>query len=133
MPDRLREVATRATGDPGGGWGPLEVALHLAAVEQVVWQTRLRDLEAQEAPVWTWTEPALASGARDETLGSALTLFGQRRAATVALVESLSPVARARVGTHSTYGPLDLPGLLAVAVDHDEQHLADLERLAGDA
>ena len=133
MPDRLAAVARRAITDPGEGWGPREVALHLAAVEELVWQARLHDLEAQEAPVWTWTEPGLASGAEDGTLGAALTLFRQSRAATLALVDSLPAAARVRVGTHATYGPLDLPGLLATAIDHDEHHLADLERLAADA
>lgn len=130
MPARLAEVAIRATGDPGDGWGPRAVALHLAAVEEVVWQARLRDLEAHEEPAWAWTEPGLASDARDETLGAALDLVRVRREATFDLVAALSPVARSRAGTHATYGRLDLPALIAVAIEHDEHHLADLEILA---
>ncbi len=34
----------------------------------------------------------------------------------------------ARFGTHVTYGVLDVAGLLNLAIDHDEDHLAGLAR-----
>ena len=33
-----------------------------------------------------------------------------------------------RTGVHETYGRLDVAGLLRVAIDHDEEHLAGLAR-----
>ncbi len=127
MPSRLAAVAGAL--DPRariGDWGAREVVLHLAAVEEVVWQARLRDLAAADDPVWSWIEPGVASAPGDDTLGGALAIFRSRREATLATVVALSPTVRGRSGTHATYGRLDLVGLLAVAADHDEHHLVDL-------
>ncbi len=38
----------------------------------------------------------------------------------------LSPGRQSRTGVHATYGRLDVAGLLRLAIDHDEEHLAGL-------
>jgi hypothetical protein len=35
-------------------------------------------------------------------------------------------IARARTGTHDTYGVLDVAALLRLAIDHDREHLASV-------
>ena len=42
----------------------------------------------------------------------------------------MTPAGR-RYGTHTTYGVLDVAGLLDLAIDHDEEHLAGLARAEG--
>jgi hypothetical protein len=48
------------------------------------------------------------------------------RAATLALLDDLGPDGWTRTGTHDTYGVLDVAGLMTVAADHDDEHLASL-------
>jgi hypothetical protein len=46
----------------------------------------------------------------------------------VATVRALDEAGWERFGTHATYGRLDVAGLVRLAIDHDEEHLAGLER-----
>jgi hypothetical protein len=42
------------------------------------------------------------------------------------MLDALGPSGWARTGTHDTYGVLDVAALMAVAADHDDEHLASL-------
>ena len=44
----------------------------------------------------------------------------------LATVRALDEAGWARFGTHATYGRLDVAGLLRLAIDHDEEHLAGI-------
>ena len=55
-------------------------------------------------------------------------MFAKRRAKSVATVRALDEAGWARFGTHATYGRLDVAGLLRLAIDHDEEHLAGIAR-----
>ncbi len=129
------ETAARAAeraGDPAPGeWSARQVVLHLVAVETEVFQARLGDLETKADPHWSWVEPGTADGPGSETLEGALARFGACRDATLRRVSALDETGWARSGTHSTYGVLDVVGLLRLAYDHDLEHLATLERMAG--
>jgi hypothetical protein len=50
------------------------------------------------------------------------------RAATVARLDALDAAGWARTGRHATYGVLDVTALLRIALDHDEEHLAQVGR-----
>jgi len=125
FPDRLRELAVAAAGKPAhpGEWTTSEVVRHLIAVEDEVHVKRLRAVAVVEDPQWQWTEPGLAAGFDDADLSEVLEAFSTARAATVRLILALDEVAWARYGTHSTYGRVDVEGLLRLASDHDAEHL----------
>lgn len=132
-PERLavaaiaREAADAAAGGPEEGeWSAREVIAHLVAVETHVWQARLDSLEAGGIPRWTWTEPSPVDNPRAITLEGALSLFADFRAATVIQAAGFDDAQWARTGDHDTYGLLDVGGLLTVAADHDDEHLAGL-------
>jgi DinB superfamily len=128
FPDRVA-VAANAAADrrvPAGEWGPAEVVRHLIAVEAEVWQSRLARVAAEDDPHWPWTEPGLASGFDDASLAQVLAAFAAARATTVATIRALDDAGWSRSGTHTTYGRLDIEGLLRIAVDHDESHLEGL-------
>jgi hypothetical protein len=59
-------------------------------------------------------------------LSDVLDAFADARAATLARTRGLDDGGWARVGVHATYGRLDVAGLLAVALDHDRDHLDGL-------
>lgn len=62
----------------------------------------------------------------DATLDHVLGLFGRLRASTVDYLGMFNDAAWARTGVHATYGRLDVAGLLRLAIDHDEEHVAGL-------
>jgi hypothetical protein len=111
---------------PDGEWSPSEIVRHLIAVEDVVWQARLARVAVEDDPHWAWTEPGLAPGLDDATLDDILATFAAARVVTATTVLALDPAGWSRFGTHATYGHLDVEGLLRLAVDHDESHLAAL-------
>ena len=135
--DALAEVPTRlstaaaALADPTapsilGEWSAREVTLHLAAVDEVVWQPRLDALIAEDFPHWPWVEPGLWSGPGEATFDGAFAAFSRLRAGTIARVDALDDEGWARRGLHATYGELDVAALLRIELDHDEEHLAQI-------
>ena len=125
FPDRFAEaaVAAEAVTVPPGEWGPSEVGRHLVAVELAVWHARFDEVATQDDPQWSWTEPGPSPALEAASLDAILAMFAQVRAQSVALVRAFDDAGWARSGTHATYGVLDVGGLLALAIDHDEEHL----------
>jgi hypothetical protein len=130
---RAVEQAEAGSGPPEGEWTPRDVVAHLVAVEGVVWQARLDTLgPGRGEPAWAWTEPGPVEDPSAATLDGVFALFAAGRALTLARLEALDDAGWARAGVHATYGRLDVAGLMRVAADHDEEHLAALEARAGD-
>jgi hypothetical protein len=100
------------------------------AVEGEVWLARLATLVAGGEPHWSWTEPGPLPGFDDASLADVLGLFGRLRASTVDFLALFDEAGWSRTGVHATYGRLDVAGLLRLAIDHDEEHLAGLTRTA---
>jgi DinB family protein len=114
---------------PEGEWGVTEHLLHLLAVESIVWQTRLAQVAREDDPQWSWTEPGQAPGFDGAPLSTILAAYAEARATTLSHVDALDEAGWARFGTHATYGRLDVTGLLRLAHDHDEDHLAAIRAL----
>ncbi|HEV8698656.1 MAG TPA: DinB family protein [Candidatus Limnocylindrales bacterium] len=132
FPERVSAAAQATDGTPptDGEWTPEEVVRHLIAVETEVYQARLLDIAINDGPRWTWTEPRPWSGEPDLDLDGVLERFAAMRTATAARVAALDADGWARTGIHATYGRMDVGGLLAIAIDHDEEHLRGLETAA---
>lgn len=134
-PARIRRAAiaaAEATPEPGN-WTAQQVVLHLVAVETEVVQERLRQLSELDSPEWVWVEPGPAAPLDDESLADSLLRFAAARLATLDWVAALDDAGWSRSGQHATLGRLDVAGLLAVAADHDAEHLAGLAKLARSA
>jgi hypothetical protein len=127
FPARLEAAAIPASHSPSPDddeWGVSEIVRHLIAVESEVHQRRQADLATLDDPRWTWTEPGVAPGYDDASIEELLAVFATARARTLATVNALDEAGWQRHGTHATYGVLDVEGLLRLAFDHDEEHLA---------
>lgn len=130
-PDQAAALGARVGDPPAGEWSAREVILHLAAVDEQVWQPRLDSLRTEAVPHWSWVEPGLWSGPGDNTLDGAVRAFRASRMGTMDLVERLGETGWRRYGLHATFGRLDVAALLRVLADHDNEHLAQLRRLGG--
>ncbi len=102
---------------------------HLVRVDREVFQVRLRDLSGPMEPQWSWVEPGAGPG--HASLAVLSTRFAAVREATIAHLAGLDEAGWARSGVHAVYGRLDVAALLGIAVDHDTDHIAELERRAG--
>ncbi|HEY5630388.1 MAG TPA: DinB family protein [Candidatus Limnocylindrales bacterium] len=123
MVRRLGEAAT-APG-PDGGWTPVRIVVHLAAVDAEVWSPRLRQLAAHEHPSWAWTEPDL-DGRPEPSAGVAADAFCATRAALLETAAAMDEAALHATGVHATFGELDVVGVLGEVLRHDAEHLASL-------
>lgn len=110
---------------PDGGWTPIRIVVHLAAVDAEVWTPRFRQLAAHDHPSWSWTEPDLA-GRADPSPDAAAETFRGVRAALLETVAAMDEAALLSTGVHATFGELDAVGLLGEVVRHDAEHLASL-------
>jgi hypothetical protein len=130
MPARVLAAASvrdeTGIGDVPGEWTAREVVLHLVAVEIDVWQPRLQALETEAFPEWPWVEPGPWDGPEGATFAGAFDVYARQRGVTVARLDSLDEAGWARRGRHATYGELDVAALMRIALDHDEEHLAQI-------
>ncbi len=131
-PARAAELARAAEGRtaPEGEWSARDILRHLIAVDVEVFGRRLRDLREQDHPRWSWVEPRFDDGPADRPLTVLIETFSDGRRALVATVNELRPADWERSGTHDTLGVLDVAGLLEVAIDHDDEHISAIRRLA---
>jgi hypothetical protein len=129
FPPRLDASARAASGRrvPDGEWTVEQVVRHLIAVEWDVHQARLRDVATASEPAWDWTEPGPWTGEPSLDLEGVLSRFGAARQETLATLAALDEAGWARTGRHTTFGMLDVAGLVRNAVDHDAEHLAGLD------
>ena len=132
-PARLAAIAGLADQRPtaDGEWTVREIVRHLIAVDEVVWAPRLRDLREAVDPRWDWVEPRFDAGSPDRSLEVLVGTFAAGRRALVDAVSDLDPAGWARTGTHATFGLLDVTDILERVIEHDDEHLATVETLAG--
>jgi hypothetical protein len=132
-PERVAGLAPTATARRAGrradGWSERQIVAHLVRVDREVFQVRLRDLGGPSEPAWSWVEPGAEPG--HVSLASLIARFAAVREATIAHLAALDDAGWARSGVHAVYGRLDVAALLGIAVDHDVDHIAELERRAG--
>jgi hypothetical protein len=132
-PERVARLAVIAATRRGGrraeGWSEREIVAHLVRVDREVFQVRLHDLAGTAEPHWSWVEPGAEPG--HASLAALVHRFAVVREATIAHLANLDDAGWARYGVHAVYGRLDVAALLGIAVDHDADHIAELERRAG--
>jgi len=115
-----------------GAWTLRDVAAHLAATEMECFEPRIRSMAAGERPAFEY----YSNDERDFdgiSLHAALTEWSDTRARLIDFVRELSDEERARVGVHTKFGEVTVDGYLRIALDHDQDHLKSLERLATEA
>jgi len=115
---------------PDGGWTARQVAHHLADSEATAF-IRLRRLIAEVEPaVVGYDEPEYARRLHfDRPIASSLAVLAAVRAASLELLESLTPDEWDRRGTHSESGAYSVADWLEIYAEHAHGH-ADQIRAA---
>lgn len=110
-------------------WSPVEIVCHLRDVEREVTQARLREVLAQDEPFLKAVDPDRWAAPRryhEQRGPQALQDLAAARLETLAQLERLEPEAWRRPARHALLGRTDLGELIAVALEHERIHLAQL-------
>ncbi|MGH2382658.1 MAG: DinB family protein [Candidatus Limnocylindria bacterium] len=108
---------------PDGGWTPRQVVHHLADSEATAY-VRLRKLIAEDdAIIQAYDEPEFARRLHyDRPIGSSLAVLKAVRAASLELLESLTPAEWDRRGTHAESGEYSVDKWLRIYAGHSHDH-----------
>ena len=115
-----------------GAWDLRDIAAHLAASERESYVPRIHAIAAGETP-------SFGLYTNDDTdfsgihLDDALDEWTATRMMLVGFVRTLEPDQRTKLtGHHERYGEVTVDRYLEIALQHDQDHLRGLERLAGE-
>ena len=112
-----------------GEWCLLEVVGHFIETEERGFAGRIRAILTGERPQFTTWDPAMVARERQDRQRNPADLLAEftgRRAASVALVESLVAADLDRGGDHPEVGFLTINDLLHEWVHHDANHLRQM-------
>jgi hypothetical protein len=113
-----------------GAWSLRDIAGHLAASESECFDPRIRSMAAGEQPRFAF----YTNDERDFAgvqLDAALDEWSATRAGLVDFVRTLNDDERSRIGYHDKFGEISVDRYLAIALEHDRDHLVAIERIAG--
>ncbi len=112
---------------PDDGWSARQVAHHLADSEATAF-VRLRRLIAEDGPtIVGYDEPEYAQRLHYERpIGSSLAVLAAVRAASLELLESLTPAEWDRRGTHTESGAYSVDDWLGIYANHSHDHAAQI-------
>ena len=114
-----------------GAWDLRDIAAHLAATERDCYVPRIRSIAAGENPTFDFftNDGTDFSGIH---LDDALDEWTATRMMLIGYVKTLDGEQRALTGRHERYGEVTVDRYLEIALEHDQDHLRGLERLAGE-
>ncbi len=114
---------------PGSDWSAREIAHHLADSEATAY-IRLRRLIAEDAPaIEGYDEEAFARRLHyDRAIEPSLDVLRAVRAASLQLLESLTPDEWQRAGTHSDSGAYSVEDWLRIYANHSHDHADQIRR-----
>ncbi|MEW5991340.1 MAG: DinB family protein [Chloroflexota bacterium] len=114
---------------PAGEWTARQVVHHLADSESMAY-IRLRRLIAEDDPViHGYDEPEWARRLHyDRPIDASVAVVRAVRAASLQLLESLTPSEWARTGTHSESGSYSVERWLEIYADHTHDHADQIRR-----
>jgi hypothetical protein len=132
-PTQIKDAAAQAGAPPAGEWDAAQVLAHMAAAEQL-WLERLNAmLRERDALLGAPSQAVADTQARlmGQSVAENLAAFNTLRGETISLMMGLSLTDWTKTATHHTRGELRIDELVEDMVDHDGEHLAQLQALAG--
>ena len=113
-----------------GEWSMKEVMAHFLKVERDVFLLRLKRIVNEDRPRFESFDPDAWAAERDHRQGDFMDdwrRFAEARAETVAFLKGLPPAVADRIGLSGFFGPVTLAQYATHIVDHDLEHLAQLQ------
>ena len=129
-PDRLLRLCADlssedATQRPGEGeWSVTEVTRHLVEGDRDTFLPRLRQMLAEDRPVFESRERGRPDPADLATLCSE---FESARREAVRILRELDPAAWSREGVSPSRGVVTIEAYALTMADHDDEHLAQID------
>lgn len=111
------------------GWSVADVVQHLLLVEER-FQERLQRVVAEERPFLPTIHPSPSEHTRTEPLADLVAEFTQLREQTIAYLTSLKAKSWEKTAVHETEGPVTFHFLVQMIIDHDSDHLSQLQTLS---
>lgn len=132
---RLRALLEARTDDQDwqpapGEWSFRYIAAHLATTEKECYQDRVVRIAAGGNPRFE----SYFNTDRDFSqfdLKDSLQAWTVTRQEIIDLVHSLPEEKRSLTGTHAAFGTLNVQGVVKLMLDHDQEHIQDLEKMMG--
>ena len=130
-PTKLKDAATAAGDPPSGEWSAAQTLAHMAAAERL-WLGRLNGiinqpdaLLKQPGDEYKEYQDRLMAGSVDDNLAE----FNTARGEVVSLLMGLSLRDWEKTGTHERRGEITIADVVEDMVDHDAEHLGQIEAL----
>jgi uncharacterized damage-inducible protein DinB len=132
-PTQLKDAAQQAGDPPAGEWSAAQVLAHMAATEQFWLELLNAMLRERDALLGPPSQLVADTEARlmGQTVAENLAAYNALRGETISLMMGLSLTDWTKTATHHTRGELRIDELVENMVDHDSEHLAQLQALAG--
>ena len=131
-PTQLKSAAETAGEPPEGEWSAAQVLAHMAATEHL-WLERLNLLLRENEPRIRPTGSGKSADVEEQLMGGSvddnLDAFNTTRGEIVSLLMGLSLRDWERSGTHDTRGEISIADVVESIVDHDAEHIAQLQAL----
>jgi uncharacterized damage-inducible protein DinB len=132
-PAQLKAAAETAGEPPEGEWSAAQVLAHMAGAEQL-WLERLnqllREREPRIRPSGSSKAAEVQQQLMDGTVGANLDAFNATRGEIVSLLMGLSLRDWERTGIHDTRGEITIADVAETIIDHDAEHIAQIEALS---
>lgn len=136
-PSKIQDLISAGDVPPPDGsdeWSAVEIIAHLADVEKL-YRGRMQEMLTKRTPPYLRNfdqEAAAREGdyaSRD--LRASLEDFANERAETISLLMNLALKDWEKTGIHDQMGEVSVEDLAERLIDHDEEHLAQLEQALG--
>ncbi|MGA7669297.1 MAG: DinB family protein [Nitrolancea sp.] len=131
---RIQEMAEKYADDIPAGtaddWGPPQVVAHLVDVDKL-FRTRVQTMLSQETPYLKSWHPEVGPEGVAQELRPQLEAFANERGELISLLMNLPLKGWERTGVHDEHGHITVEELIEVLINHDENHLKQIETFLG--
>ncbi len=107
-------------------WSFREIAAHLEACDVECLLVRIRQIAANASPTFVFYDND-GWDFSDRDIRDSIEGFKDGRRRVIEFARSLWPDRLTRTGQHATFGRITVVDYLRIALDHDREHLKDLE------
>jgi len=111
-------------------WSFRFVAAHLAATEKECFLERARRFQTEKNPAFSYYHNSNRDFSQ-QSIQQAIDTWKKSRQALIELVKDMDKKAVNNIANHESMGEMDVPDLLSLILDHDQEHKEELINYLG--